>query len=87
MSKESIQEKGTQPTYFSLQSVTITVILLNVTDPLITPIIFIVLFCSEKAHNYKEFSRKNSKPRCESRITSRPIKSNPVLCYLQSDKV
>ena len=33
--------------------------------------IFIVLSCREKADDNKEFSRENSKPRHESRITTR----------------
>ena len=44
---------------------------LNVTDPLIIPLIFVFLSCCEKAHDSKEFSRENSKPRRESRITTR----------------
>ena len=48
---------------------------LNVTDPLINPLIipliFVFLSCCEKAHDSKEFSRENSKPRRESRITTR----------------
>ena len=33
--------------------------------------IFISLTCREKAHDNKEFSRENLKPRRESRITTR----------------
>ena len=44
---------------------------LNVTDSLIIPMIFIFLSCSGKAHDNKEFSRENSKPCCESLITTR----------------
>ena len=32
--------------------------------------IFIFLSCREKAHDNKEFSRENSKPRRKSRITT-----------------
>ena len=41
--------------------------------------IFIFLFCCEKAHDNKEFSRKNSKPCHESKNRdqlSRTLKSN-----------
>ena len=44
---------------------------LDVTNPLIIPMIFIFLSCREKAHDNKEFCRENSKPRRESRITTR----------------
>ena len=41
-----------------------------IADPLITPLIFIFLFCREKAHDSKELSRENPK-RCRgSRITT-----------------
>ena len=33
--------------------------------------IFIFIACHEKAQDNKEFSRENSKPRTESRITTR----------------
>ena len=39
---------------------------LNVTDPLIIPVIYIFLSCCEKAHDNKEFSHENSKLCCES---------------------
>ena len=45
----------------------------NVTDPLIIPLIFFFLSCREKAHDKKEFSREDSKPRRESRITTHQI--------------
>ena len=57
-------QKGTQSLQCSVQSVEITY--LNVTDPLIIPMIFIFLFCCEKAHDNKEFNHENSKPCCES---------------------
>ena len=41
---------------------------LNLSDPLIIPLIFIFLSYHEKANDNKEFSRKNSKPRRESGI-------------------
>ena len=41
---------------------------LNVADPLIIPMI-IFLSC-EKAHDEKEFDHENSKPCCESQITT-----------------
>ena len=44
---------------------------LNVTDPLIIPMIFVFLSCREKAIDNKEFSCENSKPCRESRITTR----------------
>ena len=44
---------------------------LFVTDPLIIPMIYVFLFCRKKAHDNKEFSRENSKPRGESQITNR----------------
>ena len=37
-------------------------------------IIFIFLSCWEKAQDNKKFSRENSKPCCESRITTRSVK-------------
>ena len=37
--------------------------------------VFIFLFCREKAHDNEEFSRENSKPRRESQITTREIES------------
>ena len=43
---------------------------LNITGPLIIPFIFIFLSCREKALDNKEFSRENSKPLRESRITT-----------------
>ena len=43
---------------------------LNVTDPLIIPLIFLLLSCREKAHDNKEFSHENSKPCHESQITT-----------------
>ena len=42
---------------------------LSVTDPLIISFSFIILSCREKADDMKEFSRENSKPRRESRMT------------------
>ena len=46
---------------------------LNATDPVIFALIFIFLSCHDEAHAHdnKEFSRENSKPRRESRITTR----------------
>ena len=35
------------------------------------PLTLIFLSCLEKAHNNKEFSRENSKPRPKSRFTTR----------------
>ena len=46
--------------------VEITFIYLNVTNPLIIPLIFIFLSCREKAHDNRELSRENSKLRHES---------------------
>ena len=43
------------------------------TDPLIIPLIFIFLPCHEKAHDSKESSRENSKPRRESRTLNNDI--------------
>ena len=63
-------KKGTWSPLFSVQSVKITSYCLNVTDSLIIPVIFIFLSCHEKAHDNKEFSRENSKPCCESPITT-----------------
>ena len=42
--------------------------------------------CCEKAHNHKEFSQENSKPCCESHITthSQPVKSNPAWNFEKS---
>ena len=60
--KESIQEKGVQSSSkLNVWSVKIT-FLLTVTDPLITPMLFIFLSCYEKAHDNKEFSLENPKP-------------------------
>ena len=44
---------------------------LNFAGPLIIPMIFIFVSCREKAHDNKEFSRENSKPRRESRLKTR----------------
>ena len=41
---------------------------LNVTDPLIIPMIQIFLSCHEEAHDNKEFGQENSKPPHESQI-------------------
>ena len=41
---------------------------MNVTDPLIIPMIFIYLSYPEKAQDKKEFSRENRKPLRETRI-------------------
>ena len=46
----------------------------NPTHTFIIPLIFIFLSCREKAHDSKEFSCENSKPRCESQITTRSVK-------------
>ena len=46
---------------------------LNVTDSLITTLIFIFSSCHEKYHNNKQFSCENSKPHCE----SQPVKLKP----------
>ena len=43
---------------------------LNVTDPLIIPLIFIFSSYREKTHDNKEFSREKLKPRRETRITT-----------------
>ena len=43
---------------------------LDVTNPLIIPMIFTFLSYCEKARDNKEFCRENSKPRRESRITT-----------------
>ena len=40
----------------------------NVTDPLIIPMILIFLSCHEKAHDNKEFNHEYSKLHCESGI-------------------
>ena len=64
------QEKGTQPTWFSVQSVNITFILFK-RHRCIDISIFILLSCRGKAHDNKEFNGENSKPRRESRITTR----------------
>ena len=59
--------KGTQLTV-NVQSVMITFIFyLNVTDPLIIPLIF--LPCCEKAHYSNKFCHENQKPHCELQIT------------------
>ena len=39
---------------------------LNVTDPLIIPVILIFFSCHENAHDNKEFSCGTSTPHCES---------------------
>ena len=39
---------------------------LNFTDPLIIPMNLLFLSCHEKADENKDFSRKTSKPNCES---------------------
>ena len=46
----------------NVQKVKITFDYLNVTDSLITAMVFIFLSCHEKAHDKKEFSCENSKP-------------------------
>ena len=48
---------------------------LNVTDPLVIPIIFIFISFFEKAHDNKEFSREVSKPCCESQITIHEVEA------------
>ena len=50
---------------------------MNATYALIIPMVFIILSCREKVCDSKEFSRKNSKPLHESRIT-RSVKLNLV---------
>ena len=60
--KKSIQEKGTQSTLFTAQSVEIIFILFK--SPLIVPMT-VILSSREKAHDNKEFSRETSKPLCE----------------------
>ena len=52
----------------------------NVTDPLIIKIIFIILSWLEKTHDNKKFSRKYSKPRRESLI-----KSNADISIMSKD--
>ena len=44
---------------------------LNVTDPLLNPLIFISYCYHERVHDNKEFNRGNSKPCCESQIMTR----------------
>ena len=46
---------------------------LNVRNPLISPFISFLYFlpCYEKDHDNKEFSRGNSKPHCDSGLTTR----------------
>ena len=65
-----ITKKVTQSKQFSVQSVKVTSYYLNVTDPLIIPLIFIFLSYLEKAHDNKVFSHKNLKPHCESQIAT-----------------
>ena len=65
-----ITKKGTQSKQFSVQSVKVTSYYLNVTDPLIIPLIFIFLSYLEKAHDNKVFSHENLQPHCVSQITT-----------------
>ena len=65
-----ITKKVTQSKQFSVQSVKVTSYYLNVTDPLIIPLIFIFLSCREKAHDNEVFSHENLKPHRKSRITT-----------------
>ena len=66
-----ITKKGTQSKQFTVQSVkVITSYYLNVTDPLIIPLIFIFLSYLEKAHDNKVFSHENLQPHCVSQITT-----------------
>ena len=66
-----ITKKGTQSKQFTVQSVKVIIsYYLNVTDPLIIPLIFIFLSCREKAHDNEVFSHENSKPHRKSRITT-----------------
>ena len=58
-------KKRTQSILLRVQSVKITFILLEVTDPLLIPLIFLYLSCREKANDSKEFSRESR------RITTR----------------
>ena len=44
---------------------------LPVKDSLIIPLTFILLSCCEKAYHSKKFGCENSKPCCESQITTR----------------
>ena len=66
MWKESIQENGMQLKWFSVQSVKITFVLFKCHKFIGNSMIFIFLSCRKKAHDNKEFSRENSKPRRES---------------------
>ena len=58
-------KKRMQSILLRVQSVKITFILLDVTGPLLIPLIFLYLSCREKANDSKEFSRKSR------RITTR----------------
>ena len=60
INRKSIQEKGI---YYFITP-----------DPLTIPMIFIILSCPEKAHENKEFSHENSKPRHELQITTCEVK-------------
>ena len=58
-------KKKMQSILLRVQSVKITFILLDVTGPLLIPLIFLYLSCREKANDSTEFSRKSR------RITTR----------------
>ena len=58
---------------------------MNVTDPLINPLISISLCYRKKVHDNKEFSRGNSN--LVVNHESRPIKSNSIVVYITLDNL
>ena len=65
------RQKETQ-TYFSVQRF-MTYILFRCHRSIDNPMIFMFLFCREKAHNNKKSSLENSKPCRKSQITTRSV--------------
>ena len=70
--KNQYKKKNTINIQFNLQRVKIIFKECQKTIGIIL-LCFIFLFCGEKSHDNKEFSRENSKPGRESRITIRQV--------------
>ena len=62
--------KGTQSTYFSVQSVKITFILFKYQRCIDNSSHFYLLSCHEKANENEELICENAKPGCESQIAT-----------------
>ena len=73
MKKINIRKRNTINTVFSVKRFQKQWLYLNVTDPFINPLIFNSFCYRKRVHGNKKFSRGNSKPRCESQITTRSV--------------